>query len=105
MTQGIGWSEDEYRNCLECERILFAWCLVQLGGYQTDAAQRKSEERYPYEPADAPYRGLVFHNSAWTWAMEELHGHGFWWSQPELQTPSPEYDLEYDRVYASGPPG
>jgi hypothetical protein len=49
-------------------------------------------ERYPYEASDAPYRGLVFHDVAWHWAMLKIHQDPYWLAHPELASPPAEYN-------------
>lgn len=81
------WTEEEYRDYLEEERRLFALALVEFGSFSEAMANKEALKRYPYEPPETPFRGLIFHDLAWHWAMCRIHGHGYWWSQPELQTP------------------
>ncbi|WP_406673847.1 hypothetical protein WBK31_35620 [Nonomuraea sp. N2-4H] len=38
-----------------------------------------------------PYRGLVFHDEAWHWAMLGIYGERYWVAHPELADPPPEY--------------
>jgi hypothetical protein len=84
-------TEDEYVAYLRDERRLFAWCMRHHGGRTPDEAEAEARERYPYEPADAPFRGLIFHDEAWHWAMLRLHGELYWLARPELRTPPPDY--------------
>jgi hypothetical protein len=94
-------NEEEYRRCLDCERRLYAWCLVSWGGCTTEQAERNAQEFYVYEPPEQKHRELVFHDSAWGWAMFHIHGDGYWSKRPELQRPPAEFNREYDRVYGS----
>ena len=97
-TAGDAWADEaEYTRYLEGERRLFAWCLVRFGGYSPDAAEGKALERYPYEPITEPYRGLIFHELAWDWAMRLLFGDGYWFRRPELAESLQEWRLEYER--------
>ncbi|MGW6691894.1 hypothetical protein [Streptomyces sp. NPDC054961] len=48
-------------------------------------------ERYPYEPAEATNRGLIFHDEAWHRAMLAIHGDRYEADHPELVHPSPDY--------------
>jgi hypothetical protein len=69
------WTDAEgYEQYLEMERHLFAWCLIRLGGFSAESAAAESMSRYPYEPANALYRGMIFHRDPWTWAMWRLFG-------------------------------
>lgn len=86
--------EAEYRATLEWQRHLFAWCLVQLGGYSAEVAERKTMECYPYEAPDDPARGIMFHDMAWHYAMLLIHGSFYWRSRPDLAFPSAEYNRE-----------
>jgi hypothetical protein len=87
------WCSDEHGYCayLELERHMFAWCLVQFGAESLENAQLIAQEFYEYEPAGEPYRGLVFHDEAWHWAMRRLFGHGYWTRRPDLVAPSDAY--------------
>jgi hypothetical protein len=55
-------------------------------------AETAALERYPCEAADAPFRGLIFHDRAWHWAMLAIYGDYYWTEQPELAKLSPEYE-------------
>jgi hypothetical protein len=76
---GEGWWTDEegYPQYLEAERHLFAWCLMRIGGFSEEAARYEALERYPYQPPEALYRGIIFHDEAWDWAMIRLFGHSY----------------------------
>ncbi|MFE2330056.1 hypothetical protein ACFXD5_40170 [Streptomyces sp. NPDC059385] len=85
------WSEAEYVDCLEAERRGYAWVMRQHGGVPPEEAMEAALECYPYEPPDAPYRGLVFHDNSWHWAMRAIHGDRYAADHPELAHPSAEY--------------
>ncbi|MEU3777246.1 hypothetical protein AB0F11_29400 [Streptomyces sp. NPDC032472] len=85
------WSEDEYMENLLGERRSYAWVMQRYGGMGAAEAERAAVECYPYEPADDEYRGLVFHDEAWHWAMKALYGHNYVNERPELVWPPPEY--------------
>ncbi|KAB0551313.1 hypothetical protein F7R01_01010 [Pseudomonas argentinensis] len=91
------WSEEEYAAYLGNERHLFAWCLVKYGAVAPAQAQIAAKIRYPYESADEPHRGLIFHDEAWHWAMLHLFGESYCHTQPDLESPSPEYRSEVSR--------
>lgn len=86
--------EQEYCLYLAAERYLFAFVLGEHGGFSVAEAEREALLRYPYEPPEAEYRGLIFHDEAWHWAMLRLHGEGYWRERPELSEPSPAYRRE-----------
>jgi len=85
------WSEEEYLRYLHDERRSYAWVMRRYGGLDAARAEAAALVRYPYEPADAPYRGLVLHDEAWHWAMLDLHGAQYRASHPHLAAPSAEY--------------
>jgi hypothetical protein len=99
---GLDWpSESEYLEALAHERHMFAWVLVEHGGRTLAEAEREALERYAYEPPESRYRGLIFHDRAWHWAMLRIHGQGYWWGHPERE-PEPEaYGEESRRFEAS----
>ncbi len=68
------WSEEGYVAYLEHERHMYAWCLIAYGHSAPSDAYEMALSFYQYEPANAPYRGLVFHNEAWHWAMLRIFG-------------------------------
>ncbi|GAA4609320.1 hypothetical protein GCM10023195_37460 [Actinoallomurus liliacearum] len=86
------WSEEEYAEYLQAERRRFAWVMRRYGGLPPAQAEAAALDCYPYEASDAPFRGLVFHDEAWHWAMLTLHGAHYWREHPELLDPSPEYE-------------
>jgi len=95
MTVATGrWPEAEYQELLASERHMFAWVLVRYGGVAQNRAEELARERYPSEPADAPYRGHVFHDEAWHWGMLALRGEGYWVADPSLESPPSEYRAE-----------
>lgn len=85
------WSEADYRRTLEVERRGFAWVLCTFGKLDPDHARGEAHKRYPYEPPETPYRGLIFHDESWHWAMLYLHGEGYWRTRPDLADPSSQY--------------
>lgn len=87
----MAWSEGEYLDCLWSERRAYAWVMRHHGGLAPGEARAAALERYPYEPSDASYRGLVFHDEAWHWAMLAIHGDQYVVEHPQLADPSPEY--------------
>ncbi|MFG1697449.1 hypothetical protein [Nonomuraea sp. NPDC049309] len=87
----MAFSEEEYVACLEGERRRYAWVMRRYGGLGEAEAEAAAREFYAYEPAGEPYRGLVFHDEAWHWAMLGIYGERYWVSHPELADPPPEY--------------
>ena len=85
------WTEAEYAAYLADERRRYAWVMWRHGGLSPAAARAAALEWYAHEPADAPYRGLVFHDEAWHWAMLALHGARYPEDHPELAVPSAAY--------------
>jgi hypothetical protein len=85
------WNEDEYISYLSSERRLYAWCMINYGKLSEEDAQCVANAFYTYEPSSEPYRGLVFHEEAWHWAMLRIFGASYWISSPELETPSVDY--------------
>ena len=85
------WTEEEYLEYLNAERRSFAWCLEKYGDRSPEAAKSEAEDFYAYEASDAPFRGLVFHDLAWHWAMLRIYGDGYWRKHPDLEHPSEEY--------------
>ncbi|MFB7369671.1 hypothetical protein ACFC0D_07530 [Streptomyces sp. NPDC056222] len=87
------WSEDEEEHVriLASERRGFAWVLHRYGGRTKAQAGAEAVEFYAYEPADKPYRGLVFHDEAWHWAMGRVFGDSYHRDRPELAAPPGEY--------------
>ena len=86
------WSEENYVAYLTAERRRYAWTLQHQGAYPPPQAEAEALARYPYEPPDAPYRGLIFHDEAWHWAMLHLHGENYWTTHPDLTDPPPAYE-------------
>lgn len=93
--------EHEYLAYLEHERHLFAWCLVEHGGRTQEAAAREALEAYPYEPPEYAYRGFVFHDLAWHWAMLTIFRDDYWRTHPELAHATEAYHAESRRFSAS----
>ena len=85
------WDEQEYVSYLEHERHMYAWCLIKYGNLSPSDAHKSASTFYSYEPANAPYRGLVFHNEAWHWAMLHIFGETYWISRPDLVDQSQDY--------------
>ncbi|MFJ8011315.1 hypothetical protein [Streptomyces sp. NPDC096339] len=85
------WSEARYLDNLHAERRAYAWVMEHHGGLPATEAMEAALDCYPYEPADTPYRGLVFHDEAWHWAMPAIHGDRYVTEHPELVHPSPGY--------------
>lgn len=83
--------EDEYVQYLRDERRRYGWVMQHYGNLDAIQAETAAVERYPFEASDAPYRGLIFHNEAWHWAMRALHGDEYWISPPRLAEPPAEY--------------
>jgi hypothetical protein len=90
-------TEADYVQRLEHERHMFAWCLVEHGEVATSTARTHAEEHYPYEDATLPYRLHVFHDLAWHYAMQHLHGGSYWRERPELESPTTAYMAESGR--------
>lgn len=86
------WTEAEYVAHLAGERRRFAWVMRNYGGLVAAEADAAALARYPYEGADVPYRGLVFHDEAWHWAMVTIHQDRYRLTHPELAQPPAEYD-------------
>ncbi|PKW00182.1 hypothetical protein ATK30_0269 [Amycolatopsis echigonensis] len=85
------WSEEEYVEYLAGERRRFAWVMQRHGGLPAAQAEAAALERYPYEARGKPYRGLIFHDESWHWAMLKIHGELYWVAHPELTQPSADY--------------
>ncbi|WP_328407024.1 hypothetical protein [Nocardia sp. NBC_00403] len=86
------WSEEEYVEYLREERRRFTWVMQRYGGLSSVEAEAAALESYPYEAADKPFRGLIFHDDAWHWAMLRIHGDNYTMEHPELCVPSSEYE-------------
>ncbi|MFJ6014901.1 hypothetical protein [Streptomyces sp. NPDC092952] len=87
----VEWDEVEYLDCLRSERRGYAWVMRRHGGLTREQAEVAALDRYPYEAPGAPYRGLVFHDEAWHWAMLAIHGDRYAAERPDLGSPSSEY--------------
>jgi hypothetical protein len=90
--------EKAYLEYLACETHMFAWCLITHGGIPLSAARAEAEQFYAYESATEPFRGIIFHDEAWHWAMLKLFGERYWMSHPELESPSTDYRVESHRL-------
>jgi hypothetical protein len=88
---GVTWTETEYLDYLLAERRAYAWVMEHHGGLAPAEASAAALEQYPYEPEGVPFRGLVFHDEAWHWAMLTIHGDRYTVEHPELAVPAPEY--------------
>lgn len=91
MARNEDWSEEEYVDYLAGERRCFAWVMRRHGGLTEIQAEAAALERYPYQANDEPYRGLVFHDEAWHWAMRKIYGDSYVVQHPKLVEPSAEY--------------
>ncbi|MET9313656.1 hypothetical protein ABZX12_17700 [Kribbella sp. NPDC003505] len=87
----MSWTEDEYVEYLAGERRRFAWTMHRYGELTPIEAENAALERYPYESPHTPYRGLIFHDEAWQWALLEIYGEDYPRTHPELVTPPAEY--------------
>lgn len=100
----MAWNEPEdeadYLESLEHERHMYAWCLTRYSGLSPEAAAREAMSFYEYQPASYEYRGLVFHDVAWHWAMLRIRGDCYWLSDRGLETPSVEYQAESEAYCA-----
>lgn len=85
------WSEAEYVEYLRSERRSYAWVMQRYGNRTPENAWAEALDWYPYEPADALFRGLVFHDESWHWAMLAIHGDRYTVDHPELAAPPAEY--------------
>ncbi|MFC8277788.1 hypothetical protein ACFUJR_35710 [Streptomyces sp. NPDC057271] len=87
------WCTDEagYVRYLEGERRAYAWVLRTYGGRTATQSDAEAMESYPYESADEPYRGLVFHDEPWHWAMRRIFGDRYEQERPEPAEPSGGY--------------
>ncbi|WP_067478244.1 hypothetical protein [Nocardia amamiensis] len=88
------WSEEEYVELLEQERRRYAWVLQRYLGKTPAEAEADALKFYVYEKPGTEYRGIVFHDEAWHWAMLGLSNR-YWTTHPELASPCDEYfDVE-----------
>jgi hypothetical protein len=85
------WDEAEYVEHLVHARLLYAWVLCNYGAFSAEKARDAALAFYTYEAPHTKYRGLVFHDEAWHWAMLRLYGQGYWRGHPERWPPSREY--------------
>jgi len=77
---------------------MFAWCMQKYGERSRAEADAEALRAYPYEPASDPYRGFVFHDEAWHWAMLTIHRTMYWLKDRELEVPSADYREEAKRA-------
>lgn len=70
----------------------FAWVMQRYGGLTAVEAAEAALEQCPYEASDTPYRGLIFHDEAWHWAMLSIYDERYHVDHPELAQPSAEYE-------------
>jgi hypothetical protein len=98
------WDEKEYVEYLNHERHMLAWCLVTYGAVSHSDAKSRAEEFYKYEPETAePYRGMVFHDEAFHYAMIQIFG-GMYWKKrqaSELESALARYRVESKRYHES----
>ena len=87
MAEDDTWPEDEYVQYLRGERARYAWVMRTYGTMSSAQANEAADLRYPYEPPGTAFRGLVFHDEAWHWAMLALKGERYWLRYPELARP------------------
>lgn len=85
------WAEAEYVRYLQGERARYAWVMRTYGAMSAAQADEAADLRYPYEPPGTAYRGLVFHDEAWHWAMLALEGEQYWLRHPDLAEPPQAY--------------
>ena len=88
------WSEDEYVNYLNMERNLYSWCLEHYGDFTHEEARKEALNFYIYQSEKEEFRGLVFHDEAWHWAMLKIYGENYWLTKPELSSPCENYERE-----------
>lgn len=89
----------DYSQYLEAERHLFAWCLMRIGGFSASDANAEALIRYPWESPEDEYRELVFHRTAWTWAIIRIFGDEYREGpdfDPAIRT---AYQVESERVH------
>lgn len=70
---------------------MYAWCLRTVGHVEPRQARDLARKCYPFEAPTQEYRGLVFHDEAWHWAMLQIIGEEYWQARPDLEHPSSEY--------------
>jgi hypothetical protein len=87
----LAWAEDEYAQYLQGERTRYAWVMRTYGAMTPAQAEEAAIRHYPYEPPETPFRGLVFHDEAWHWAMLTLKGDQYVLCHPELVEPPAAY--------------
>lgn len=72
---------------LKAERQRYAWVMRTYGQLPEAPAGEAADRRYPCELPGTPYRGMIFHDEAWHWAMLEIKGAGYTMRHPELMRP------------------
>ena len=98
---GYETDEEWYVETLGQQRGLHVWCLVRYGNLSEEEARANAADLYAYEPPDPEGdRGVVFHDSAWHWAMLRIHGFCYWHHHPELLPSSEEYNAMCAMSYA-----
>ena len=85
------WPEHKYLRYLKGERARYAWVMRTYAAMSSVQADEAADLRYPYEPPGTAYRGLIFHDEAWHWAMLALKGEQYWLRHPELLGPPEAY--------------
>jgi hypothetical protein len=85
------WPEDKYVRYLHGQRARYAWVMRTYGDMSAAQAEKAADLRYPYQPPGTAYRGLIFHDDAWHWAMRALKGEQWWLRHPELVDPPDAY--------------
>ncbi len=88
-------TEEDYVYLLKQQRHMYTWCLRNIGSLTAHEAKLESEKLYNYEPPDKEYRGIVFHDDAWHWAMLKIKGEQYWSNFPDLVDPTNEYEKEW----------
>ena len=98
------WDEKEYAEYLDHERHMFAWCLEVYGSVSQGDAQSRAEEFYKYEPpTHEPYRGSIFHDEAFHYAMMKIFGDMYWKKRQasEMESALARYRAESKRYHES----
>jgi hypothetical protein len=93
------WPDEEYVPYLEAEQRLYAWVLVQLGGFEPEEALRRGVARFHYETMDR--RGVMTNIGAWQIAMADLFGDHR--RRPEEFGLAAEYEAVVRRLFGHDP--